>query len=680
MKQNKLYFLLFIIVNTCLLFIAGCSNESKQVETFERYSELLSTRDYGNLYALLSKESKEYISKKDFVERYTTIYSGIDASNINIEKEKLAEKENEKNVIPFSIKMETVAGKVNLSDYQLKLVKEEKEWKIQWDETLILPSMKNGDKVRVVTEKARRGSILDRIGKPLAKDGEIKTVGINPEVFDKSNREEKITEMANSLDISEEHINKKLDANTNPSYFVPIVDILPEDEKLKMLDERGDDGIFVNRKESREYINHEAFGRLIGYVGSITAEELEKNKNKGYSTTSLIGKAGLEQVYEETLRGMGGVEIYVERDGEKIDTIAKLEPQNGQDIKLSIDSDLQTYIYDEMKGEKGSAAAVHPQTGEILALVSSPSYHSNRYTTYVTREEQQNREETQFADEANRFSRLYSPGSVFKLITAATGLEKGTIDPEQQIAINNRSWQKDHSWGNYRITRVNDQTSINLKRAVKYSDNIYFAMSALDLGSADLDAGARKFGIGEELKVGYPLSTSQISNDGKIDSEILLADSGYGQGEIMVTSLNMALAYSALSNDGDIMEPSLLQTEDQTVKVWKKEAIQSEHLPTLQSAFSAVIHEEGGTATSSQISGVRLAGKTGTAEIKVSQDDEDGSENGWFIATDLDTSKISLAIVLEDVKDKGGSSAAVPIGKNALSDYLQKIGVISVGE
>jgi penicillin-binding protein len=400
---------------------------------------------------------------------------------------------------------------------------------------------------------------------------------------------------------------------------------------------------------------------------------LEKNKEKeGYSSSSLIGKAGLEQVYEDTLRGIDGAEIYVERDEEKVETIAKQEPKHGQDIKLSIDSDLQTKIYDEMNGWKGSAAAVNPKTGEVLALVSSPSYNSNRYTTYVTREEQQIREESNFADEANRFSKLYSPGSVFKLITAATGLEKGTIDPEKQIAINGRSWQKDSSWGNYSITRVNDQTSVNLKSAVKYSDNIYFAMSTLDLGSDDFIISAKRFGIGVELKIGYPLSNSQISNDGRIGSEILLADSGYGQGEIMVTSLNMALAYSALSNDGDIMAPSLVQTEDQKVEVWKEAAISSKHLSTLQSAFAAVIHEEGGTATAAKISGVRLAGKTGTAEIKVSQDDEDGSENGWFIASDLDSSKLTLAIVLEDVKEKGGSSAAIPIGKNTLSDYLKK--------
>ncbi|MDQ0223992.1 penicillin-binding transpeptidase domain-containing protein [Metabacillus niabensis] len=667
MKKNKLFFVLLLLPIYIGLMV-GCSTENKQSELFERFSNRLSEQDFQELYAFLAAESKEYITEEEFVSRYKTIYSGIEAKNIRVTNVDI---DSEENIISFSIEMETVAGKVSVSDYRLPLQKEEGEWKIVWDESLIFPAMKQGDKVKVSSLKAIRGSILDRNGIPLAMDGDVKTVGINPAVFDESNREKKIMDLAAILDISKEYITKRLEENANPNYFVPIVDLLVQDERLIKLEQRRSEGIFVNDKTSRVYVNQEAFGRLVGYVGNISAEELEKHKDKGYKNTALIGKAGLEQVYEDSLRGIDGIEIYIERNGEKIETIAKQAPKNGKDIKLTIDSNLQSTIYEHMDGEKGSAAAVHPKTGEVLALVSSPSYNSNRYTTYVTREEQKRREAIEYEDEANRFSKLYSPGSVFKLITAAEGLEKGVIDPNQQISIQGRSWQKDRSWGNYSITRVNSQSSVNLKNAVKYSDNIYFAMSALQLGSEPFILGAKKFGIGEELEIGYPLSRSQISNNGKLDGEILLADSGYGQGEVMVTSLNIALIYSALSNDGNIMAPSLIQQENKAGVIWKESAISAKHLPTLQQAFSAVIQESGGTASTANISGVSLAGKTGTAEIKASQDDENGSENGWFVATDIDSSTISLAIVLEDVKEKGGSSAAVPVGKEALVEYFK---------
>ena len=136
----------------------------------------------------------------------------------------------------------------------------------------------------------------------LARDGILNT-GLYPAEFNKSNVDAKITEIAEILDISEENIKTKLDENNNPEHFVPIVDILPEDPKLSKLRDRGEEGILIREKEGRVYTGGEAFGRLIGYIGNITAEELEANKDKGYHDTSLIGKAGLEQVYEESLKG-----------------------------------------------------------------------------------------------------------------------------------------------------------------------------------------------------------------------------------------------------------------------------------------------------------------------------------------------------------------------------------------
>lgn len=668
MVNKKKSIFAMIMVALCFVFISACSSESKMEETFDSFKEKFVNQDYEGVYELLSADSQERISKEDFVTRYANVYGGIGASNINIERGEL---DSETDTFSFTLTMDTSAGEVSFDDFQLPLVEEEGEYKIVWGESLIFPSMIEGDKVRVTSESSTRGSILDRDGNVLAKDGTLSTVGIHPSVFDASNREEKITEIAETLDISESVITEKLDANANPDHFVAIVNILPDDEKLESLVGRDAEGILINNTSSRVYVNSQAFGRLLGFVGSITAEELEANEGKGYTNSSIIGKAGLEQVHEATLRGIDGVEIYIERDGANFETIAKKEAQDGEDIQLSIDSELQEKIYSEMNGEKGSASAVDPTTGEILALVSSPSYNANRFTTYVTRTEQKAREANNFADEKNRFSKLYSPGSTFKLITAAAGLEKGTLDPDEELSIDGRSWQKDSTWGNYSITRVNSQSSVNLNTAMKYSDNIYFARAALDMGSDALIEGAKKFGIGEELNVGFPMNTSQMSNAGTIENDILLADSGYGQGEIMVTSLNMALAYSSLSNDGNIMMPSLIMTDNQEATVWKESAISSDHLSILQDACLAVVDEEGGTAYSSRISGLRIAGKTGTAEIKASQDDEDGSENGWFVATDLDSSKISIAMVIEGVEGRGGSGVVTPKVMSIMEKYLK---------
>lgn len=670
MKNKKL--ILISLLLSFMLLISGCSKLNKAEKAFETFSQKWTQNDYTGMYQMLTNDSKAIISEEDFTTRYTNIFSAIEANNLLIKINGDKVKEDDTITIPFKLSMNTIAGDVNISDYKLNIIKEDKEFKIKWDESLIFPQMTKDDKVRVNVIPSKRGSILDKDANLLANDGILNTVGIYPAKFNLSNIDSKITEIATTLDISEENIKTKLDANTNPEHFIPLVDILPTDSKLNSLRGRAEEGILIKEKAGRIYTGGEAFGRLIGYIGSITAEELENNKDNGYNDTSLIGKAGLEQVYEDTLRGKDSAEIYIERGEEKI-TIAKKDGEDGNDIKLSIDSALQSKIYSEMNGEKGAATAVNPKTGEVLAMVSAPSFDSNVFTTYVTKTQKSKWEETNNADEINRFNKTYSPGSTMKLLTSSIGLENKIIDSNATRDIKGLSWQKDSSWGDFKITRVTDPGSpVNLKDAVNHSDNIYFGQVALELGNNKFIEGIKKFGIGEELKFEYPMEESQISNDGDLGREILLADTGYGQGEIMVTPLNVALSYSALANNGDIMQPRLVISENSESNIWKQSAILKDDLPALINSFTALINDSGATISDGFVPGHRVAGKTGTAEIKKSQDDVNGTENGWFVSVDPDTAKISLAMIIEDVKDRGHSHVTVPKVRNVMEYYLNK--------
>ncbi len=670
MKNKKL--ILIPLLLSFMLLLSGCSKLNKAEKAFGTFSEKWTQNDYASMYQMLTNDSKALISEDDFTTRYTNIFSAIEANNLLIEINGDKVKEEDTITIPFKLSMNTIAGDVSISDYKLNIIKEDKEYKIKWDESLIFPEMTKDDKVRVNVIPSKRGSILDKDANLLANDGILNTVGIYPAKFNLSNIDAKITGIANALDISEENIKTKLDANTNPEHFIPLVDILPTDSKLNSLKGRSEEGILIKEKPGRIYTGGEAFGRLIGYIGNITAEELENNKDRGYNDTSLIGKAGLEQVYEETLRGKDSAEIYIERGEEKI-TISKKDGEDGKDIKLSIDSSLQSKIYSEMNGEKGAATAVNPKTGEVLAMVSAPSFDSNVFTTYVTKTQKSKWEETNNADEINRFNKIYSPGSTMKLLTSSIGLENKVIDSNATRDIKGLSWQKDSSWGDFKITRVTDPGSpVNLKDAVNHSDNIYFGQVALELGNDKFIEGIKKFGIGEELKFEYPMEESQISNDGTLGREILLADTGYGQGEIMVTPLNVALSYSALANKGDIMQPRLVIGENSEAKIWKQSAISKDDLPALINSFTALINDSGATISDGFVPGHRVAGKTGTAEIKKSQDDVNGTENGWFVSVDPDTAKISLAMIIEDVKDRGHSHVTVPKVRNVMEYYLNK--------
>ena len=666
--KNTLLFSLLIII----VISVSCSKINKYEETFNTFKEKWINSDFSGMYSMLTDSSKEYIDEETFVNRYTNIYSAIDLKDLEIEISGDIIKNKDYYTVPFSLKGNTVAGELNITDYKVNIYKVDKEYLINWDESLLFPNMIEGDKVYVRNFSHTRGKILDRNDNILAEDGIISVVGIHPSKFDTENRDAKITELANTLDISEDTIINKLNSNSNPEYFVPIVDILSNDEKLVTLVNRNDEGIIIKEKNSRVYHGGEAFGRLIGYVGAITAEELESKGDKGYTQTSIIGKAGIEQVYEDTLRGEDGAEIYLSRNNEEI-SILKKEVVNGTDVKLTIDSTLQNNSYEQLNGEKGAVTAVDPKTGEVLALVSAPSYDSNIFTTYVTKTKSAEREANDYTDQINRFSKTYAPGSTMKLITASIGLNTGVLDADETVTIDGLTWQKDSSWGNYNITRVhNTTTPMTLREAAKYSDNIYFAQLALKIGSKNLINGLNGFGIGEEIPFEYPMTTSSISNNGNLDSEILLADTGYGQGELMVTPLNMALAYSALANDGNIMTPRLVLTSDSSATIWKESAIKSEYLSTLIEDFSAMVNDADGAAHEAQITGYNIAAKTGTAEIKASQDDTTGTENGWFVAVDTTSSKLAVAIIVEDVKDRGGSSIPIPKVKAIMEEYLNR--------
>ena len=619
-KFLKKVILLLSILILSTFVLSGCSKNNEAQSLVKNYEKILNEGNYEALYDNISKKSKEYISKEEFIKRYSSIYSGIGANDIKISIGEI----NSKTQIPISITMNTLAGKLKFEDIKVDIVKEDKNYKINWNESLILPPMTKDDKIGVEVDKAVRGQILDRDNNKLAYDGKAYQVSIHPSVFT-ANKDENLPKFAEVLDVSMDKISEKIE-NQNPDHKIPILKISQyENEKIDLL--KTIEGVIIDEVDSRVYQNSEALGCLIGYTDNITKEELEKYKGKDYNSQSKIGKSGLEQVYEDKLRARDGVHIFIKRGEEKI-TLAKTEPINGENIKLSIDSKLQENIYAQMNNEKGASVALHPQTGEVLAMVSSPSYNSNTKVTYITKTISNKWKESEYAHNENRFNNAYSPGSTMKLITASIGLDEKVLNPNDTIDVKGVNWQKSSNWGDYYVTRVKDPgRSVNLYDATKYSDNIYFADLAIKIGADKFIEGAKKFGIGENLEFEYPMDKSQISNNSKIESEMLLADTGYGQGEVLMTPLDVAMSYSALSNNGDIMKPRLVISENKEPKVYSK-AINKENLEELISCFGAVINDEDGTGNLGKINGVNLIGKTGTAEIKKSKDDTDGSEKG----------------------------------------------------
>ena len=662
MKNKRVLIGIIVVVLIIIAIIAGIiiinMPKEKPEEVLNSYFSAINDKKYEEMYNYLTSSSKENINQEDFVKRNQNIYEGIDSSNIKINVKEVINEDGKKKVT-YNEEMVTVAGNINFSN-EAYLVKEDKEYKIEWTSKLIFPELENDYKVRVETLSGKRGSILDRNGNELAYDGVISQVGIVPGKLgdDKDTNISKISELTG---VSVETINNYLSASyVKDDTFVPIKKISKDDTELKeqLLQIPG---ILINDAEGRVYTLGEETGHLIGYVQTINEEELEKYADKGYSSTSLIGKSGLEMAYEDRLRGIDGASIYIQNaDGDTVTELAKQEQKDGEDIQLTIDSDIQTKLYGQLKNDKGLFVVMKPGTGELLALVSTPTFNSNDFTLGMTNEQWNSLNNDENKPLYNRFVQSYCPGSTFKAITGAIGLTTGKISADEDFGYTGTSWQKDSSWGDYRVTTLTGYSGTkNLLNGLLHSDNIYFAQAALKIGTSTFTESLDKIGFNQEIDFPLSLTKSQYANEEGINSEGKLADSGFGQGNILVNPIHMASIYSSFYNNGNMIKPYIEYEENKEPEILIENAFSTEAANTIKDDLIQVVENPEGTANDMKVNGVTIAGKTGTAELKTDKEDSESGTLGWFdcFTTNQGENDILVIGMVENVQDNadGGS-------------------------
>lgn len=652
------------ILACLLLAAAGCGKKPVPPEdVLKAYMAAVNDRDYEKMYAMVDAQSG--ISKEDFVARNKNIYEGIGAKNIRIEAG-----ENQDGVVTFQTTMDTSAGQISFSDHAA-FKKIDGAYKLEWSSNLIFPNLSNDDKVRVATPKGERGSIFDRNGKLLAGKDNVYSVGFVPGKINPETRDADIAQVAALLDMTPEDINAKLaEPWVKDDLFVPLKNISYTDTERKeaLLQIKG---IGLNTAKDRVYSLGEKAAHLTGYIANINQEELDAHKDQGYTAGSKIGKIGLESLLEDRIRGVDGCRIYIaDKDNQEKETLAERPARDGEDVTLTIDADLQAKLYGQMKNDKGAAVVMNPKTGEILALVSAPSYDPNDFILGLTEEKWAAYNDEETRPMLNRFKAAFAPGSALKPVTAALGLTRGAFGADEDFGPSGQSWQKDSSWGSYTVTTLKQYSGpANVKNALIYSDNIYFAKAALRLGAAGFAEGLESAGFGESVPFAFGLGKSSFGTDLAFGDEVELADSGYGQGKVLVNPVHMASIYSAFVNDGNMIAPYL--ELGAVPAVWKQSVFSGEAVKTVRDALVQVIENPNGTGHSAKVDGLKLAGKTGTAEIKASKQDTEGTELGWFVAFPVDgnEAKPYLAVaVVEDVKDRGGSHYVIPIVRSLFAD------------
>ena len=681
MKRKKIIgtmaaiLILLIVGAVAVVLVRRPFDAGKPDELLADYFACIEKGAYDKMYGMLDEESKANISKKDFVTRNQKIYEGIEAKNVKISV-KDAKKTDGGEKVSYLTSMDSVAGKIEFEN-QAMCTRDSyfDEFKLSWDDSLIFPDMKDTDKVSVSTSQAVRGQILDRNGNMLAGPGTAPSVGLVPGKMSE-NKEADIAQLAGLLGMTEEEINSQLSAAwVTPDSFVPLKTLNSQQSQELTEQLLTIAGVLINDTEVRTYPLGEKAAHLIGYVQSVTAEDLEEHKGEGYTSSSVIGKSGIEGLYEKELKGENGVKISImTEDGVEKNVVASVDKQDGENIRLTIDSDLQGLVYDQFREDKSCSVAMNPFTGEVLALVSTPAYDDNEFILGMSGErwDQLNNDENKPL--YNRFRQVWCPGSSFKPITAGIGLTTGTINPEEDYGSEGLSWQKDESWGDYHVTTLHEYSPVNLENALIYSDNIYFAKAALNIGADNLMKSLKLLGFGQELPFEIKMSQSQYANDGgTIDSEIQLADSGYGQGQILINPLHLATLYTSILNDGNVIRPYLTYSETPKSEVWISQAFSSDAASRVKTALEKVVNTPEGTGYGAHREDIALAGKTGTAEIKADQNDTSGTELGWFgvFTEDAAAQKpVLLMSMVEDVKDRGGSGYVVDKSAAILQGYL----------
>lgn len=653
MKKLIIAIVVVIIVVASSIFFYASKN-SQINDTLDAIED----KNVKQVFKDSTYQSKNDNGEVEITDRPIKIYDSLGVKAINIKYRDIKKVSKNKKQVTAKYELQTNYGKIN-RDVKLNFIKEDKDWKLDWNQSVIIPGMQKNQSINIEPLKSERGKILDRNNVELATTGTAHEVGIVPNNVSTSDYKA----IAEKLDLSESYIKQQAEQDwVKDDTFVPLKTVQNMNQDTKRFVEKYH--LTTQETESRQYPLEEATTHLLGYVGPINSEELKQKAFKGYKKDAIVGKKGIEKLYDKDLQNKDGYRVTIIDDNNKvIDTLIKKKKKDGKDIKLTIDSRVQKSIYNNMKDDYGSGTAIHPQTGELLALVSTPSYDVYPFMNGMSDEDYKKLTEDDKEPLLNKFQITTSPGSTQKILTAMIGLNNKTLDDKTSYKINGKGWQKDKSWGDYNVTRyevVNGD--IDLKQAIESSDNIFFARVALELGSKKFEEGMKRLGVGEDIPSDYPFYNAQISNK-NLDNEILLADSGYGQGEILINPVQILSIYSALENKGNVNAPHVLK--DTKNKVWKKNIISQENIKLLTDGMQQVVNKT--HREDIYRSYANLVGKSGTAELKMKQG-ETGQQIGWFISYNKDNPNMMMAINVKDVQDKGMASYNAKISGKVYDD------------
>lgn len=559
-------------------------------------------------------------------------------------------------------------------------------WKIQILDYRKYWSLSEANRLREIIIPAPRGRLFDRQGVVLADNIAAFKACLLRE--NNPRRKESLSEMARLLQLDLTVLEERINRYASLPVFIPIVikDNLSLEEIARIEARKFEfPELFIDREPRRFYPFGKITAHVTGYLQEISADELKSGEFKKKRIGDLIGKTGLEREYEVWLEGEAGKRMeIVDSLGRSHGEYLRIEPRPGRDLHLALDLDLQKKAYELLQDREGAIVALKPKSGEILALVSSPSFDPNLFVSRFTLKEWTELNSRSDNPLENRAIRgLYPPGSVFKLAVALGALQRGFISPQTIYYCSGEAnfygryfacWQPGgHGW-------------LNLAEAIKNSCNIYFYQVGRRLGIEAIAYTARQLGLGSMTGIDIPGEKEGVVPDPEWKRRTQRTDwfpgetisVSIGQGPIQVTPLQIAVYTAIIANRGQKIKPHL---------ILDKEVVASEQNGPLDNAdidvdhFETVIEgmwrsvNQGGTGHLAMVEGFDVCGKTGSSQIisreKAQKTGLKMKPHSWFTGFAPRNNPEIVVTVVVEFGGLGGASAA-PLAKEIFSLYRDK--------
>lgn len=449
-------------------------------------------------------------------------------------------------------------------------------------------------------------------------------------------------------------------------------------------------GVIVEVEPQRVYPTSTFAAHLLGYVREVSDEQMKQGR---YRRGDMIGQSGLERLLDEYLRGRdGGERIEVDAMGRPVQVMRREEPDPGAQVVTTIDRRIQEVAEQAMAGKAGSVVVLDPRNGDVLALTSSPAFPLDRLTGNIDRDEWLRLVKDPMTPLMNRaLQGQYPPGSVFKIIVAAAGLQEGSLAPMDRIYCNG-----EFSLGHWTFKdwKAGGHGHVDLRTAVAQSCDVYFYQAGLKVGGDTMARYAQAFGLGAPTGIDLggerfglvPFSGMRSRNKRPWQSGDTV-NMSIGQGQLLVTPLQVARMMGAVANGGILWKPRLVQrvakadgtlAYSATSKMTERVELSPVVWAFLRNALSAVVKE--GTGAAARLPGLDIAGKTGTAQTIAKSDSAKGQDHAWFASFAPADDAQAVVVVFVERGGHGGDVAAPIARKIYEALFLQKVAQVTLPE